>query len=163
MNKIRINVDRNINYIYHMKAVAKGSMEDEYGRKYARLHKVEDLEVLQKYEDSQGYLPEVSEVLKGNFDIYVYNIWYEIRSTLMEYAESLQKRFNESDFTEQEDAKAGVESKEYFNVYLCNSIVSGTEELFTADGKLVVGTDRTVDEAYAYIQRAYRRYLQNRA
>lgn len=159
MNKIRINVDRNINYIYHMNAVAKCSADDGYASKYARLHKVEDLEVLKQNEGKQGYSPEVSEVLKDNFDIYIYNVWYEIRSAMMEYAESLQKRFNESGFTEEEDAKAGVQSKTYFNVYLCNSISNGAEELFTEDGRLVVGMNQTVDEAFAYIQKAYRRYI----
>ena len=109
MNRIRINVDRNVNYIYHMKAVAKCGTEHEYGSKFARLHSVKDLEVIKRHENDREYSPEVSEVLKGNFDIYIYNVWYEVRSSLMEYAESLQKCFMESGFTENEDAKAGVQ------------------------------------------------------
>jgi len=159
MNRIRINVDRNMNYMYHMNAVAKCGTDNEYGRKYARLHSVEDLEILKLHEGKREYSPEVSEVLKGNFDVYIYNIWYEIRSSLMEYAESLQKRFNESDFTAQEDAKLGIQSKTYFNVYLCNAVTSGEEELFAEEARLVVGTDQSLEDAAAYIEKAYIRYL----
>jgi len=77
----------------------------------------------------------------------------------MEYAESLQKRFNESDFTAQEDAKLGIQSKTYFNVYLCNAVTSGEEELFAEEARLVVGTDQSLEDAAAYIEKAYIRYL----
>lgn len=155
-------MDRDMNYVYHMNAVAGCGVNHEYSSKYACLHKVGELEILKNHQGESGYSPEVSTVLKSNFDIYIYHIWYEIRSSLMEYAESLQKRFQESDFTEAEDAKLSIRSKAYFEVYLCHALTHKESELHAEDARLVMGTDLSVEEAVTYIQKAYIRYLNQR-
>lgn len=50
MNKFRAEVNRETNYVYHMLSVAQCGYDNDYGRRYASLHRRDDLAVLKGYE-----------------------------------------------------------------------------------------------------------------
>lgn len=51
MNKIQVKVDKETNYVYHMLSVARCGYDNEYGKKYSRYHKSDDLSILKKNEE----------------------------------------------------------------------------------------------------------------
>ena len=51
MNKIRFEIDPNINYLYHMLSVARCGYDNDYGRRYRPLYPAEELSVFAEHRD----------------------------------------------------------------------------------------------------------------
>lgn len=97
MNKIRFEIDPNINYLYHMLSVARCGYDNDYGAKYRTLYPAEELAV---FSDN-------SELLTIQGGVH----WGELYSLLIfipaGYAESLPDYYGEV-LTTCESIRAGV-------------------------------------------------------
>ena len=102
----------------------------------------------------------LADVMIRHYDDYVENIWSREQSKIVQYIPSVQKLFENSNFTEKAEAVVGNKLPHpFFTATLVTSVENGAEAIDISREQDVFGIERTPMDAFYFIAHEFIIYL----